>query len=220
MDELSMNISAMKTLSAFLAFLFLTGAAQAADAIVLPAPQTEGGIGLFEALKKRQSALGGDFSLAPVDRQALSTILWAASGLNRGDTGWVVPMAEGLPPYVRIYVASAEGAWRYEWSGHKLEPVAEGNAVNRLGGPGFSRKASCVLVFVADAKALKGLKNQSSAQDFAQVLTGAMTQDVYLAAAALKLGARYIHSMSASSVAELLRLDPEDKPVALMLLGN
>ena len=58
----------------------------------LPDPQQSGGMSLFEALKRRSSAAGGDFSLADVTREELSTILWAASGMNRGTKGWTVPM--------------------------------------------------------------------------------------------------------------------------------
>ena len=82
-----------------------------AESIALPPPATEGGLGLFSALKKRSSVSGGDFSTAEVSLEELSTVLWAASGLNRGQTGWTVPMAEGLEPYVKIYVAGPDGVW-------------------------------------------------------------------------------------------------------------
>ncbi|MDR1921182.1 MAG: nitroreductase family protein, partial [Candidatus Adiutrix sp.] len=110
--------------------------------------------------------------------------------------------------------------WRYEWSGHKLVEVASANIRAQIGGPGFSKQAAYILILVSEAEALKAVKNQASAADFAQVLTGAMTQNIYLAAASLKLGARYLHSMNVAGISEALKLAPEDKPICLMLLGN
>jgi hypothetical protein len=215
----------LKTLAAFLLALLMAGGpsallAQEDGDIVLPPPLTEGGMGLFEALKKRSSAPGGDFSMAPVSLEQLSTILWAASGLNRAETGWTVPMADGTRPYVRIYVVGTDGAYRYEWSGHKLALVTKENIKARIGGPGFSKKASYILILASEAETLATLKSKSNAEAFANVLTGAMTQDIYLAAAALKLGARYVHAMNYAETAEALKLAPGDKPICLMLLGN
>ncbi|MDR0355605.1 MAG: nitroreductase family protein [Deltaproteobacteria bacterium] len=187
----------------------------------LPAPQTEGGPGLFETLKKRASVPGGDFSAAEVALDELSTVLWAASGLNRGSTGWTVPMAEGLEPYVRIYVASADGVFLYDWADHKLSQISEENIKAKIGGQSFVRKAHFILILTTDHDVLNKLKRGGDSKDeFADVLVGAMTQDIYLAAAALNLGTRYIHTMNKAAVKEALGLAEEDRPVALMLLGK
>jgi hypothetical protein len=193
-----------------------------ADDVKLPAPQTEGGPGLFETLKKRSSVAGGDFSPAVVTLSELSTVLWAASGLNRGQTGWTVPMAEGLPPYVRIYVAGQDGTYLYDWAGHELKEVSKDNIKGKLGGHSFVAKAYYVLILTTDQEVLGKLERsgRTMKDEFANVLTGAMTQDIYLAAAALNLGTRYIHGMSKEAVSAALGLGPEDYPIALMLLGK
>jgi nitroreductase len=204
-------------------FAFILGPQLAlADDIDLPSPQTEGGLGLFEALKKRSSVAGGDFSLAEVTKEELSTILWSASGLNRGQTGWTVPMAEGLPPYVKIYVAGQEGLFRYDWAGHKLLEISKENIKAKIGGPRFITKAYYVLILTTDKEILGRLVHggQNSQDEFANVLVGSMTQDIYLAAAALNLGTRYIHSMNKAAVSAALQLDEKDYPIALMLLGK
>ncbi|MDR1545552.1 MAG: nitroreductase family protein [Deltaproteobacteria bacterium] len=187
----------------------------------LPAPQTEGGIGVFEALKKRHSAHGGDFSAAEVTLQELSTVLWAASGLNRGQTGWTVPMAEGLPPYVKVFVAGPEGVFRYDWAGHKLVELSKDNVKGLIADQAFVAKAYYVLVFASDNETVSQLKKgKDSAADFIQVLVGSMTQNVYLAAASLKLGTRYIHSIREAAIVEAVGLSAGDRPIALMLLGK
>jgi opacity protein-like surface antigen len=195
-------------------------AAQAAD-IDLPAPRTEGGIGLFDAMKKRSSAAGGDFSPAEVSLEDLSTLLWAASGLNRGETGWTVPMAEGLAPYVDVYALGNAGVFRYDWKANRLVEISAENIKGKVGQQAFVRRASWILAFASNPDELAKLEHGASAADeFAQVLTGAMTQDIYLAAAALNLGARYIHSMYPDEIKAGLKLPEGSVPIALMLIGK
>jgi hypothetical protein len=186
----------------------------------LPEPQTAGGLGLFDTLKKRSSVSGGDLGAGDVSMEDLSTILWAASGLNRGQKGWTVPMAEGLQPYVSVHALTNDGVFLYDWSAHKLVEVSKENIKGRIGSQAFVGKASVVLVFSSIPEELSKLRNQGARDEFADVLAGAMTQDVYLAAAALKLGARYIHSMKAEELAKGLSLPEGARPIALMLIGK
>ncbi|MDR1045907.1 MAG: nitroreductase family protein [Candidatus Adiutrix sp.] len=192
----------------------------AAADIALPAPQTEGGMPLFEALKKRSSAHGGDFSTAEVKLEELSTVLWAATGLNRGQNGWTVPMAKGLPPYCRVYVAGSDGIWRYDWAGNSLREVSSENIKAKIAAQSFVKRAYYILVIVSDAEALSAINDEQAAADFAQVAAGAMTQDIYLAAASLRLGARYIHSIDREAIKSALKLPEGDEPICLMLLGK
>jgi nitroreductase len=186
----------------------------------LPAPQQSGGMGLFEALKKRSSAAGGDFSPAEVTREELSTILWAACGLNRGAAGWTVPMWRGVPPYCRVYVAAGNGVFLYEWKDHSLKKVSDENIKGKIGMQDFVKKAWFVLIFVTDAEILSQFNSGDITRDFSHVAVGAMTQNVYLACAALRIGARYIHAVNTEEIVRALKLPPADAPIALMLLGK
>ena len=206
-------------IAALLLSLFLVSGALA-EAGQLPAPQTEGGMGLFTALKNRASAPGGDFPSAPLSREELSTILWAASGLNRGATGWTVPMSRGREPYCRIYVADAHGVSLYDWKEHSLVAVSQENIKAKIGAQGFVKMASCILILVSDAKGLAYFKDDVKAREFAQVLAGAMTQDIYLAAAHYNMGARYIHAMNVDEIKTALQLPAGDEPICLMMLGK
>ena len=203
-----------------LALLLLSVGTSAYADVKLPPPQTEGGMGLFESLKKRASAAGGDFPIAPIEPEELSTILWAATGLNRGETGWTVPMAKGLEPYCKIYVAQDDGIFLYDWRVHGLTEVSKENIRAKVGSQNFVNTAPCILIVVADGKALSDNFNEKDAAEFAAVAAGAMTQDVYLAAAALEIGARYIHSMNLEDIRRALSLPDEDYPLCLMLLGK
>jgi nitroreductase len=208
----------MAGLAAGILCLALSGTL-AAD-VDLPAPQTEGGTPLFEALKKRSSAAGGDFSPAEITPEELSTLLWSATGLNRGESGWTVPMAEGLAPYVDVYALGDKGVFRYDWKANRLLEISTDNIKDKVGEQAFVRRAAWIMVFVSNPEELKKLRHAEMASEYVQVLTGAMTQNVYLAAVALKIGTRYIHSMYPDEIKTGLKLPEGSVPVALMLIGK
>lgn len=217
---LSLIKNAFPVILVMLLSLLLASFALAADEGKLPAPQGEGGMGLFSALKNRASAPGADFPSGQLANEELSTILWAASGLNRGNSGWTVPMARGREPYCRIYVADDQGVFLYNWKEHSLQAISRNNIKSKIGAQGFVKMAPCILIIVSDTEALAYFKDDKTAWEFAQVLTGAMTQNIYLAAANYNIGARYIHSMRIDEIKAALRLPAGDEPICLMMLGK
>lgn len=184
----------------------------AAD-IRLPEPRTEGGPGVFTALKARASAPGSSFPGKALSQEELSTVLWAATGLNRSDK-WTVPMAMGAKPYCKVYVADEKGAYLYDWENNLLRQITDKNIKGDVGKQEFVKNAPQMLLFVIDGKANL---NQES---FGYVAVGAMTQNVYLAAAGLNAGTRYIASIDADKMRQHLKLDAKDIPVCVMALGK
>ena len=186
--------------------------------IKLPAPTTTGGLGVFDALKQRSSSAGGDLGKA-ISQEDLSTILWAASGLNRGVKGWTVPMAMGSAPYCQVYAASADGVFMYNWADHALKEISRSDIRGEIGAQPFVKNAGGIFIIVADSQALSSY-DQTTADEFSNVLAGAMTQNIYLAATGLDIGARYIRSMKIEPIKKELQLGENDRPVCLMLLGK
>ncbi|MDR3299450.1 MAG: nitroreductase family protein [Candidatus Accumulibacter sp.] len=215
-----MRVHHKNLLCGCVAAALLFGASVALAVETLPAPRQTGGMSLFEALKKRASASGGDFSPAEITREELSTLLWAASGLNRGEKGWTVPMWRGVPPYCRVYVAASDGVFLYDWKNHRLEKISGENIKGKIGKQDFVKRAYYTLIFVADAEILSQFGSEDISRDFSHVAAGAMTQNVYLAGAALRIGARYVHSMNKEEIGRALKLPSGDTPIALMLLGK
>ncbi|MDF7666316.1 nitroreductase family protein [Orbaceae bacterium ESL0727] len=187
--------------------------------ITLPAPQMKDGMSLFEALKKRSSTPAGDFPVGQLSDDELSTVLWAASGLNRGKSGWTVPMVKGKAPYVRIYVASQKGVFRYEWEGQYLREISNKDIRADIGQQSFTRRAAYALIFVPDSEAF-GDMDAAKANNFANIAVGAMSQNIYLTAAALKLSARYIHSIKSDVISDELKLPENSKAIGMILLGK
>ena len=202
------------------AVLFPSGVASAD--VPLPAPQRTGGPGLFDAIGSRASALGTDFaSMGEVSPEKLSTILWAATGLNRGEKGWTVPMAMGMEPYVKVYVARADGVFLYDWKAHALKEVSGADVRGRIGKQDFVAKAPCTLILVSDSEALsRKFKDDDAREQFAAVAAGAMAQDVYLAAGAVGVGTRYIRSVREDDIEDFLGLQDDDDVLCIMPMGT
>jgi hypothetical protein len=77
-----------------LALLFCIGSAYAQEVIKLPAPKTEGGMPLMQALKERHSSR--EFSSEKLPLTTLSNLLWAAWGINRPDGHHTAPSARNF----------------------------------------------------------------------------------------------------------------------------
>ena len=193
-------------------------AAEAAEVIKLPPPQTSGGPGVFDMLRNRASALGGSFPTGKVSHEELSTLLWAATGLNRPDRGWTVPMARGHAPYVRVYVTGEDGTFLYDWSEHALVRTSNEDGRKTISSQGFVENASHVLIFVQDMKAFEPFGGRWV--EFGPVAAGAMTQNVYLAAEALGIGTRYMVNLNADVIRSICGLDDVDVPLSIMPIGK
>jgi hypothetical protein len=93
--------------------------ALAAQPVVLPAPRSQGGKPLIEALRLRRSIR--KYSERPLPPQVLSDLLWAAFGVNR-------PSGDRTAPYWRhimvidLYAGIADGVWLYDPKQHALVP--------------------------------------------------------------------------------------------------
>ena len=215
-------IGFVKKLCVFLLAVAVLSLGSAAFAgVALPAPRSSGGTGLFEALGNRSSAVGADFdSMGEVSLENLSTVLWAASGLNRPGRGWTVPMAKGMEPYVRIYVAKSDGIFLYDWRNHALKEVSKEDVRGRIGRQNYIAKASCTLILVSDSAALsKEYKDDDMAEEFAAVAAGAMAQNVYLASGALGIGTRYVYSAQDDAIERILNLPDDDEVLCIMPMG-
>jgi hypothetical protein len=126
-------------------FLFLwlcASAAQAAQTMQLPAPDKQGGMPLMQALAERKSTKS--FGDRAVSAQDLSSLLWAAWGVNRPDGRRTAPTGRNSQA-VEMYVVLDSGVWRYDSSQHLLEQALPGDMRAKVGG------APVTLLFAAPA---------------------------------------------------------------------
>jgi hypothetical protein len=195
-------------------------AASAAADVKLPEPSRDGGEGVFSLIERRASGARGAFPNAAISDAELSTILWAASGQNRGDKGWTVPLAGGKPPYVKIFALRSDGVFLYDWKEHSLVEISPENILGKITGDGFARNAPCVLAFVSAPDGLGNMSSFNRNNELAYIASGAMTQNVYLAADALGISGRYMVSMKTEAVKSELKLKESETPLCIMPLGK
>jgi nitroreductase len=206
------------------------GSVETLEPIALPAPVLDGGRTLLEALQMRRTSrdIGGE----KIPLQALADILWAAQGVNRatgpfGDPGRTAGSASNSRE-VRVYVLMAEGTYLYEPEPHQLTPVAAGD-IRRLaigrGQQDAGAQAPVRLVYVVDIERFQhagfpepGLYDPEIQKSYSFVDTGLVAQNVYLAAAAVGLGA-WFHNCDKEAFAQALGLGPDLRPVFGQTIG-
>jgi len=210
----------MRTL--FIAVLMILSMFSVAFAdIDLPEPKKEGGMGINDAFNLRASAGGGSFPSRKLDIEELSQVLWAATGLNRDGKKWTVPMARGLEPYCKVYVADDSGVFLYDWREHKLVEVSKNDIRKNIVRQEFAKTSPHSIIIVTDMKIMLNAYNDKElAYHFASVAAGAMTQNIYLAAVSMNLGTRYLYGIDRDFIHKELKLPENDSAICVMVIGK
>jgi SagB-type dehydrogenase family enzyme len=189
--------------------------AQAAGEVRLPAPQTEGGMPLMEALKGRRSARS--FAPRELPLQMLSNLLWAAFGINRPDGHRTAPSARNWQE-IDIYVVMTSGAYVYDAKAHALTRVVAQDVRALAGKQSRARSAPVTLVYVADARRMSGASDEARAE-FAVADTGFIAQNAYLYCASEGLGTVVFASIDRERLAQALMLDRAQRIVLGQSIG-
>jgi nitroreductase len=199
----------MKTLTCsvllLLAGMSLAVVLPAADApgpIKLPAPRTEGGKPLMEALKLRSTSRA--FAPDPLPLQTLSNLLWAAWGINRPDGRRTAPSARNWQE-IDVVVVLPEGAYVYDAAGNVLNPLASGDLRALTGSQEFVKEAPVTLVYLADTLRMKGAQ-PDQVQPWAFADASFISQNVYLYCASEGLATGVRALLDRPALAKALKL--------------
>jgi SagB-type dehydrogenase family enzyme len=195
-------------------------------AILLPAPHAAGSVSVEQALGLRRSLR--EFRTAPLTLGETSQLLWAAQGQTAEDGSRTAPSAGALYPLEVFLVAGrvaglAPGVYRYKPDGHLLEPVIEGDHRRALSdaalGQGCVRSAPAALL-VAAVPERTARKYGRRAERYVYIEVGAAVQNVALQAVALGLGTVVVGAFDDAAVARVVRLLPEQRPLAILPVGH
>ena len=202
-------------------FIILTIAASSSvtagggESIKLPAPQTSGGAPFMEVLKARHSAR--EFSASPLPMQVLSDLLWAADGVNRPQSGHrTAPSAKDMRE-IRVYVATADGAYRFDPDAQALHRVLEWDVRKLTGTQDFVAQAPLNLVYVADHDRMDG--SEENKRFYAAADTGFIAQNVYLFCASAGLATVVRGSIDREALAAALKLGPNQQIILAQTVG-
>jgi SagB-type dehydrogenase family enzyme len=199
------------------ALIAAAGGSPAAEPVVeLPAPQTAGGMPLMQALSHRQSTR--EFSGKALPLQTLSDLLWAAAGVNRANSGKrTAPSARDWRE-IEVYVATAEGAYRYDSRAHALRRVVARDVRALTGTQGFVATAPVNLVFVADHERMHGV-SPADRDLYLGADTGFIAQNVYLYCASAGLATVVRGSVDRDALSKALGLGPQQQITLAQSVG-
>jgi nitroreductase len=207
----------MKKITWFLSAVLLSfvAVAQAQEVIKLPEPKTSGGMPLMQALKERRS--GREFSSEKLPMATLSSLLWAAWGVNRPDGHRTAPSAQNKQE-MDIYVAMSDGLYLYEAPQNQLRKILSDDIRAATGMQDYVKDAPVDLIYVADV-AKAGWKDPESTEFYSGADTSFLAQNVYLFCASEKLQAVVRGSVNRAALAKLMKLRPDQKITLAQTVG-
>jgi nitroreductase len=214
-----MNKSALRVAQLALAVLLICPSfslAQELKAIQLPAPQTDGGRPLMQALKNRVSSR--NFSPEKLPVQVMSNMLWAAFGVNRPESGGRTAPSASNSQEMDIYVATPDGLYLYDAKAALLKPVLAEDIRALTGRQPFVKEAPVNLIYVSDlAKMTRAAPGDR--EFFAAAHTGFISQNVYLFCASEGLATVVRVSMDRPALAKAMGLRPDQKITLVQTVG-
>jgi nitroreductase len=184
--------------------------------LILPAPQTDGGKPLMQALKDRHSTR--EFSSEKLSSQVLANLLWAAFGINRPDTGKRTAPSAMNWQEIDVYVATAEALYVYDAKGSKLDPVLAEDVRGATGVQPFGKDAPVNLVYVADL-ARTGKISAEDRNLYTAADAGFIAQNVYLYCASEGLAVVVRGGVDRATLAKLMKLRPEQRILLTQTVG-
>ena len=189
--------------------------AQEPKAIQLVRPQTGSGNPLMQLLWKRKSSR--EFNSEPLSVEVLSSLLWAAFGINRPDGRRTAPSASNRQE-IDIYVAAANGLYLYDAKADLLNPILAEDIRGMTGRQSYVKEASVNFVYVADYSKMGTAKEEDKIL-LSAAGTGFISQNVYLYCASEGMVTVVRNNIDRSTLATLMKLRPDQKIVLAQSIG-
>jgi SagB-type dehydrogenase family enzyme len=210
-----------------LAVLFQPPGGSGAEMVKLPPAARQGARSLVEALKARRTVRR--FASRPLALAQVGQILWAADGLSDPRGLRTAPSAGATYP-LEVYLVAGElgvsgltaGVYRYLVAEHALGPTAGGD----LRGP-VARAAlhqswmaeAPVMVVIAAAYRRCTARYGERGVMYTHMEAGNVSQNVFLMAEALGLGAGIVGAFDDEGLSRALRLPEDQVPLLVMPVG-
>jgi SagB-type dehydrogenase family enzyme len=207
--------------------LFQPSGGQGAEVIKLPPPAKHGGMALAEALEARRTVRR--FAARPLDLPQVSQLLWGADGTSdpRGlrtspSAGATYPLDLYLVVGERGVVNLPAGVYHYLVAENALTPLAPGDlraAVARASlHQTWMAEAPVMVVITGEYRRCMGRYGQRGIR-YTHMEAGNVSQNLFLAAEALGLGAGIVGAFDDQALAQVLKLPPAHEPLLVMPVG-
>jgi SagB-type dehydrogenase family enzyme len=208
--------------------LFFTAAAGlGADPIKLPPPSHQGKVSVAEALKKRRTMR--QFAQRGLDLSQVSQLLWGTDGQSdpRGlrtapSAGATFPLEIYLVVGERGVTGLAPGLYHYRPDSHTLELTHKGDLRSAVARASLHQtwmaEAPVMMVIAGEYRRCTNRYGERGLR-YTHMESGNVSQNLFLAAAALGLGAGIVGAFEDKALARVLNLPPGQEPLLVMPVG-
>jgi SagB-type dehydrogenase family enzyme len=183
--------------------------------IQLSKPQTSGNP-LMQLLAKRSSSR--EFSSEPLPANILSNMLWAASGINRPESGKRTAPSASNRQEIDIYVATAAGLYLYDAKSDLLKPVVPDDIRGMTGTQAYVKEAAVNLIYVADYSKISSQSDEAKNM-YAATDTGFISENVYLYCASEGLSTVVRASINRPALAKVMGLRQDQRIILAQSVG-
>ncbi len=198
-----------------------------AAAIKLPPPVKTGGMPLVEALEVRRTVR--HFASRSLDLGRISQLLWGADGTSDPRGLRTAPSAGATYP-LDLYLVVGErgvkdlpaGVYHYQAAAHALTPVAPGDARAAVARASLHQswmaEAPVMVVITGEYRRCTGRYGERGVR-YTHMEVGNVSQNLFLAAEALRLGAGIVGAFEDKALAQAVKLPPAHEPLLVMPVG-
>ena len=159
---------------------------KAQDTIHLPKPSLDNKVTLMQALQNRQSTR--EYADKQIPDDVLSTVLWAACGINRASEGRITAPSAINAQDIQVYVVRQDGAYLYQPKDNSLQKVSSKDLRTAVAGrQSFAASAPVSLVLVSDHNKFPQQMPYEAKTRMGVVDAGYVSENICLACSALGL---------------------------------
>jgi SagB-type dehydrogenase family enzyme len=188
------------------AFLMTATSCKAQDNVQLPKPSMNNQVTLMHALQNRHSTR--EYAEKEIPNDVLSTVLWAACGINRPEDGKITAPSAINAQDILVYVVRQDGAYLYQPKDNSLQKVSSKDLRIAIAGrQRFAADAPVSLLLVSNHnKFPQQIPNEAKVR-MGVVDAGYVSENICLACSALGLNTVPRMTMDSETLKKELGLD-------------
>ena len=203
---------------ACVAILLTATSCKAQDNILLPKPSMDNKVTLMQALENRHSTR--EYADKQIPDDVLSTVLWAACGINRPGEGKITAPSAINVQDIQVYVVRQDGAYLYQPKSNSLEKVSSKDLRAAVAGrQSFAVSAPVSLVLVSNHNKFPQQMPKEAKTRMGVVDAGYISENICLACSALGLNTVPRMTMDTEALKKELGLDDNYDLVLNSLIG-
>ena len=177
----------------------------AQDSIQLPKP-LDNNVTLVQALQNRHSSR--EYADKPIPEDVLSTVLWAACGINRPSEGKITAPSAINAQDIQVYVVRQDGTYLYQPTDNSLKKVCSKDLRTAVAGrQSFAANAPVSLVLVSNHNKFPQQISNEAKTRMGVVDAGYVSENICLACSALGLDTVPRMTMDTETLKKELGLD-------------